>query len=221
MIQIAPSLLAADLWKIGEQVKKVEDAGADMLHIDVMDGQFVPNISFGLPIVQSIRKNSGMLLDVHLMINTPENYIERFVKSGADLVTIHVEATEQVERCLLTIRALGAKSGLSVKPNTPLSDIVPFLQYVDLLLVMTVEPGYGGQAYIEAMTDKIREARTLIDKSGYEILLQVDGGIVQHNIAEVVQAGAQVLVAGTSVFGAQNIADAIYHLKEIAQQQDV
>ena len=200
MIKVSPSVLACDLSRLLEEVKSIESAGADMVHLDVMDGVFVTNISFGLPVIASLRKNTDMFFDVHLMIDRPERYVERFVKAGADLVTFHYEASENPEKTLETIRGLGKKAGISVKPNTPVDVIFPMLDKCDLVLIMTVEPGYGGQAFIPEMLDKIRALRTEIEHRGLDIDIQVDGGINAETGKLVREAGANNLVAGSYVF---------------------
>lgn len=198
--KLSPSILAADFSILGEQIKKVEKAGSQYLHVDVMDGMFVPSISFGMPVLASIRKITNMVLDVHLMIEEPIRYIETIKKEGADLITVHLEACKDVKATLTKIREVGAKVGLSIKPGTPVEEIKPYLDMIDMLLVMTVEPGFGGQKYIEASTERIRQAKALIEQSGREIDIEVDGGI-SHKILEVVlEAGANVIVAGTPIF---------------------
>ena len=198
--KLSPSILAADFSILGEQIKKVEKAGSQYLHVDVMDGMFVPSISFGMPVLASIRKITNMVLDVHLMIEEPIRYIETIKKEGADLITVHLEACKDVKATLTKIREVGAKVGLSIKPGTPVEEIKPYLDMIDMLLVMTVEPGFGGQKYIGASTERIRQAKALIEQSGREIDIEVDGGI-SHKILEVVlEAGANVIVAGTPIF---------------------
>lgn len=198
--KLSPSILAADFSILGEQIKKVEKAGSQYLHVDVMDGMFVPSISFGMPVLASVRKITNMVLDVHLMIEEPIRYIETIKKEGADLITVHLEACKDVKATLTKIREVGAKVGLSIKPGTPVEEINPYLDMIDMLLVMTVEPGFGGQKYIEASTERIRQAKALIEQSGREIDIEVDGGI-SHKILEVVlEAGANVIVAGTPIF---------------------
>ena len=198
--KLSPSILAADFSILGEQIKKVEKAGSQYLHVDVMDGMFVPSISFGMPVLASVRKITNMALDVHLMIEEPIRYIETIKKEGADLITVHLEACKDVKATLTKIREVGAKVGLSIKPGTPVEEIKPYLDMIDMLLVMTVEPGFGGQKYIEASTERIRQAKALIEQSGREIDIEVDGGI-SHKILEVVlEAGANVIVAGTPIF---------------------
>ena len=204
MTKISPSVLAADFSRLGEEVIDIEKAGAEMVHLDVMDGEFVPNISFGLPVIECLRKKSGMVFDVHLMIDKPERYIERFIKAGADIVTFHIEATEKSEECLKLIRSLGKKAAISVKPNTPVEAVYPYLELCDMVLVMTVEPGFGGQSLIPETLEKVKALKAEIDKRGLDIDIQVDGGINEKNAPEARAAGANVLVAGSAVFKAED-----------------
>lgn len=197
---LSPSILAADFWKLGEQIKEVEEAGAQYLHIDVMDGVFVPSISFGMPVITSLRKSTNMFFDVHIMITEPERYGAEFVKCGADMVTFHLEATNKVEETIRIIREAGAKVGISIKPGTPAEAVEPYLDKVDMVLVMTVEPGFGGQKYIEYCTDKVRKVRSMITQKGLQVDVQVDGGITADNVHVVLEAGANVIVAGSAVF---------------------
>ncbi len=200
MIKISPSILACDFSRLGEEIESIRIAGAEMAHLDVMDGIFVTNISFGLPVIESIRKSTEMFLDVHLMITKPERYIDRFIDAGADLVTFHVEATDCPDKCIEIIKSRGKKAAISVKPNTPIEEIYPFLDSCDMILVMTVEPGYGGQALIPECLEKVKKLKAEIDKRGLSVDIQVDGGINEKNAADAKAAGANVLVAGSAVF---------------------
>lgn len=196
---LAPSILAADFTKLGEQIKEVEKAGAKYLHFDVMDGMFVPSISFGMPVLQTIRKASDMIYDVHLMIEKPERYIEVFAEYGADILTVHVETIENNE-ILKKINELGVKVGLSLNPETPIETVYPYLEYVDMVLVMTVHPGFGGQKYIDDCTDKVAALFAEIQKRNLEVDIEVDGGISMETIHKPLNAGANVIVAGSAVF---------------------
>lgn len=196
-IKLAPSMLAADFTRLGEQIRECETAGAPWLHIDVMDGIFVPNISFGTVAYEGLRKISNMFFDVHLMITEPERYIDRFIKSGADGVTFHIEATKKPDECIDIIKSAGKKAAAAICPETPVSAIEPYLDKLDMALVMSVHPGYGGQSYISEVNDKIRALRKLgVDR----LDVQVDGGIYKENIKNVTDCGANVIVAGTAVF---------------------
>ena len=200
-IIISPSILAADFNVLGQQIKEVERSGAKYLHIDVMDGMFVPSISFGMPVIRSIRKSTDLFFDVHLMIEEPLRYVEEFADCGADMITFHLEAAEgHVEETIDRIHALGCKAGLSVKPATPVSAVEPYVEKLDMILIMTVEPGFGGQKYIESSTEKIRQMRQIVRGHGLETDIQVDGGITADNVSVVKEAGANVIVAGSAVF---------------------
>ena len=213
MTKISPSVLACDFTKLGEEVAEIERAGADMVHLDVMDGAFVSNMSFGMPIVEALRKKSDMVFDVHLIIAAPDKYIERFIDAGADIVTFHYEATDKPAELLKLIRSRGKRAAISIKPKTPASAIYPYLELCDMVLVMTVEPGYGGQALIPEMLDKVKELRAEINRRGLDIDIQVDGGINEKNAKDAVAAGANVLVAGSAVFKAEDRKGAIDALR--------
>ncbi len=198
--QIAPSLLAADFARVGEQLKEIESVGVKYLHLDVMDGIFVPSISFGMPVIESLRKNTDMIFDVHMMVIDPERYIEVIKKSGADIITIHVEACKDVVGTLKAIRELGAKPAISINPKTPVAELVPFLPYVDMVLIMSVEPGFGGQSFIENSYAKLREIAEIRRENNMDFLIEVDGGVNASNIKAVAECGADILVAGSAVF---------------------
>lgn len=200
MIKIAPSILAADFSRLGEEVKRAERGGADYIHIDVMDGVFVPNLTIGPPVIKSLRPVTTLPFDVHLMIQRPSRFVEDFVRAGADILTIHLEAEEAVEETLKRIRDLGARPGLSVKPTTTFEAAKSFMDMLDLFLVMTVEPGFGGQEFMMDVLPKVEEARRLIDDEGLSVELEVDGGIDEVTAAPAARAGATVLVAGSAVY---------------------
>lgn len=200
MNYLAPSILSADFCELGRQIEEIGNAGAQYVHIDVMDGVFVPSISFGMPIVSCVRPRTDMFLDVHMMVTKPERYVEEFVKCGADSVTIHVEACDCIEETLKKIRSLGAKAGLAINPGTPVAELLPYMDMVDMVLVMTVNPGFGGQAYIPECTDKIREVRAIINERGLNVNLEIDGGVNIDNLQMNLEAGANVIVAGSAVF---------------------
>ena len=210
---IAPSILSADFSALGEEIAAVEAAGADWIHIDVMDGHFVPNITMGPGVVKSLRKMTVLPFDVHLMIESPEQYIQPFAEAGSDRITVHMEASIHLHRTVSQIKELGLKAGVSLNPATPLSFVESILTDIDLLLIMTVNPGFGGQQFIQTMLSKIRQARELIDRFAPAVLLEVDGGVTLTNMPAILKAGADVLVAGASIFGSGNYRDTIGKMK--------
>ena len=200
MTILAPSMLSADFKELGKEIQTIEENGAKYLHFDVMDGIFVPSISFGMPVLKSIRSGTNLVCDVHLMITEPIRYVEDFAKAGADLITIHLEACEDVDATIDKIKACECKVGISIKPNTPVSTLQPYLDKVDMILIMSVEPGFGGQKFIPSSLEKISETKAMIDANGLSVDIQVDGGIYTHNVEEVLKAGANIIVAGSAVF---------------------
>lgn len=197
---LSPSILAADFAVLGRQIREADEAGAEYIHIDVMDGVFVPSISFGMPLIQSIRKVTDRVFDVHLMIMGPERYVKQFKECGADSITFHLEATEDADALIDQIHSLGCRAGMSVKPRTPIEAVRKYIPKIDMLLVMTVEPGFGGQKYIPESTERVRKARQMADEQGINLDIQVDGGIGQDNAHVVLEAGANVIVSGSAVF---------------------
>lgn len=216
-IKISPSILSADFSRLGEEIRAVETAGADYIHVDVMDGHFVPNITIGPPVVKAVRGITDLPLDVHLMIESPEKYIDDFAKAGSDIITVHAEACRHLNRTLSMIRESGAKAGVSINPATPLTAIDCVIGDVDLVLVMSVNPGFGGQSFIEGALDKVSGIRMMLDERGLDhVELEVDGGIKIDNIGKVAKAGADVFVAGSAIFGKGDYKEIVKSLREAA-----
>lgn len=213
--QIAPSILSADFSRLGEEIKAVEKAGADLIHVDVMDGHYVPNITIGPGVVSSLRKTTALPFDVHLMIEDPDRYIDAFIDAGSNIITVHAEAVIHLNRTVSYIRSKGIRAGVSLNPATPLSCVEEILPDIDLLLIMTVNPGFGGQKFISGMLPKIRKAKETIRTRGLGVLIEVDGGVTVENIGTLAEAGADIFVAGASVFGSPSYNDTIRKMKGI------
>lgn len=218
-IKIAPSILAADFARLGEAVRAAEAAGADQIHVDVMDGHFVPNLSMGPGVVKSIRPVTDLPLDVHLMIDEPQRYLDAFAEAGASALTVHIEAAPHIHRAIQHIHSLGLRAGVSLNPGTPASALSEIIPYVDLVLVMSVNPGFGGQTFIERSLAKITEVRAMLDAVGSAADISVDGGVVPQNAGQIVAAGANMLVAGSAVFGADDVSAAVMALREAARSR--
>ena len=217
MIKLAPSILSADFARLLEDVKKVEQAGCEYLHIDVMDGHFVPNITLGPAIVKSLRKDVNMVFDTHLMIENPDNYIKDFVDAGSDIIVVHGEACNHLHRTIQNIKSYNIKAGVALNPATPIETIKHVLEDVDMVLIMTVNPGFGGQSFIKGMIEKIEELKNLIDEKKLKVDIQVDGGIKPDNIDKVVKAGANIIVAGSAIFNSDNICETVKIMRENAR----
>jgi len=213
--QIAPSILSADFSRLGEEIKAVEKAGADLIHVDVMDGHYVPNITIGPGVVSSLRKTTSLPFDVHLMIEDPDRYIDAFVEAGSNIITVHAEAVIHLHRTVQTIKEKGVKAGVSLNPSTPLACVEEILPDIDLLLIMTVNPGFGGQKFISGMLPKIRKARELAQTRGLKMAIEVDGGVTAENIGTLAEAGADIFVAGAAIFGSTSYSDTIARMKAI------
>jgi len=217
-IRIAPSILSADFGRLADEVRAVEAAGADWIHVDVMDGRFVPNITIGPLVVEAVRRVTRLPIDAHLMIVEPERYVEAFAKAGADLISVHAEVSPHLHRTIQAIRAAGARPSVALNPSTPLDCLEYVLGDVDMVLLMTVNPGFGGQSYIPAVTEKVRRLRRMADERGQELEIQVDGGVRASTVGEVARAGANVFVAGTAVFGAKDYRTAVHDIRDTAER---
>jgi len=214
---IAPSMLSADFLKLGDEIDMINESEADWFHLDVMDGKFVPNISYGMPIISQMKKRAKKTFDVHLMVVEPERYLEDFKKAGANYLTVHYETGYHLHRTLTSIRALGMKAGLSINPHTPVDMVADIIHEIDLLLVMSINPGFGGQKFLPLTYNKIRQAKELITRAGAGTLIEIDGGVTLENAADIVAAGADVLVAGNTVFSSPDPKDMIKKLKQVGK----
>ncbi|HEX8920903.1 MAG TPA: ribulose-phosphate 3-epimerase [Pyrinomonadaceae bacterium] len=218
MVEIAPSILSADFTRLGEEIATVERGGANIVHVDVMDGHFVPNITIGLPVVRSLKRATQLPLDTHLMITEPGLYAEQFAEAGASMVSVHVEADPHLNRTLAAIREKGALAGVAINPATPLVAVEEALAFADYVLVMSVNPGFGGQKFIPTVLDKVRRLRRMIDDRGLKTRIEIDGGIDRHNIAAIAAAGAEIIVAGSAIFNESDPAQAVRELREATMQ---
>ena len=218
MIEIAPSILSADFSRLGEEIRAVEAGGATVIHVDVMDGKFVPNITIGLPVVRSLSKATNSTIDAHLMIEEPGRYAAQFAEAGADMVSVHVEADVHLQRTLASIKEAGAKAGIAINPATPLSALEEGLTYADFILLMSVNPGFGGQKFIPPVMDKLRRLKDMIFQKGLPVRIEIDGGVDENNIGDVAAAGAEIIVAGSAVFGKGDPAKAVKSLMEATIQ---
>lgn len=218
IIEIAPSILSADFARLGEEIAAVERGGATVLHFDVMDGHFVPNITVGLPVLKSVARATKLLIDAHLMIEEPGRWVEQFVEAGAGMVSVHAEADPHLQRTLICIKDAGAMAGVAINPATPLMVLEEALPFADFVLLMSVNPGFGGQKFISTMVDKLRRLRRLIDERQLKTRIEIDGGIDRHNIADIAAAGAEIIVSGSAVFGTPDPAQAVRDLREATMQ---